>query len=255
MIVILSGLAAMTVWGAVAPRGQWRALAGWSRRDPYASEPGPVAVAIHRLVAIVGIIVLGFSAAAIHRNVQGPPPKVPASPSNAIEQMWGAPPPVVVNRVAQASSAPPAGLIAQPILRYQATDGAHRTPAYLFDLLPWKPTSAHPDDGYIGVDPPIGMSALDTADLVVQLRGDKNCIPRVVVAVESDSTVALAVYYGRPNPSAGDAAVDLADCRPVVPDADSVSVLLPVRLGSPIAQRTVVGLNGARIAVAPTLAR
>ena len=42
------------LWGLVAPRGQWRALASWSFRDPHAGEPGATAYAIRRVASGLG---------------------------------------------------------------------------------------------------------------------------------------------------------------------------------------------------------
>ncbi len=245
MIAILIGFAILTVWGAIAPRGQWRVLAGWSRRHPYASEPGPVSVGIHRFVAIVATVALGFGGYALYQRYESGLPK-PSRQISAVRQMWGAPDPLVVDRVID-SEPVPTDLVAQPILRYQALDGSHRSPVYLFELRAWKPTGALARGGLVGRDPSPGLSALDTAELVVQVRGDKNCIPRSVYTVETSSTITVAVYYGRPDAAGGALPANLADCRPAAHDSDSVSVLLPVRLQDSLGKRKVVNLDGSSI--------
>lgn len=242
MTVILLGLAVLTVWGAVAPRGQWRVLAAWTRRNPYESEPGPVSVGVHRAFAIVATIALGYAGWGLLDVQQKSAPRA-AAPTSVVQRLWGSPDPHVVNRVVPPILAPPNGLVQQPILRYEAMDGAHRTPAYIFSLKPWIRTGLVAGEGYIGVDPPVGLTALDTSSLVLQVRGDPNCLPRAVVAVETDKTIAVAVYYGRPDTAPRETYVKVADCRTVLPEYTSVSVLIPVPLRSLVGSRTVVGLD------------
>jgi hypothetical protein len=242
MIVILLGLVVLTIWGAVAPRGQWRVLAAWTRRNPYASEPGPVSVGVHRAFAIVATIALGyggFGLLGLH------PTSVPqaGTPTSVVQRLWGSPDPHIVNRVVPPILAPPNGLVQQPVLRYQAMDGAHRMPSYLFTLKPWTRTGTVAGEGYIGVDPPVGLTALDTSSIVLQVRGDPNCLPRAVVAVETEKTVAVAVYYGRPDTAPRETYVNVANCSTVLSEAESVSVLIPVPLRSLVGTRTVVGLD------------
>lgn len=243
---MLAGLVALTLWGAVSPRSQWRLLVGWTRNNPAAVEPGPISVGIHRVVAIAGTIVLGVCAVgAVRQPLQAIPEAVP--PTSVVQQLWGSPTPHVVNRIVPPVSAPPNGLMAQPILRYQAIDGARRTPSYLFALPVWARTGVVAGEGYIGVDPPVGRSALDTASLVLQVRGDPNCIPRVVVVDESETTVAVAVYYGRPDSGSRETRLAIADCQTKLSAAASVSVLIPVPLSSLVGSRTVVRLDGTAI--------
>ncbi len=249
LIALLCGLAVLTVWGAVAPRGQWRALAGWSRRDPYASEPGPVSVGVHRFVAVLATVGLVFAGWLLWVQYERSLPK-PPKPISAIEQMWGAPDPVVLNRVVSGATDQPAGLVAQPLLRYQALDGARRSPSYLFDLDAWNLTTPQLDGGVAGSAPSPGLSALDSASIVVQVRGDQDCIPRAVYTVEGATSITIAVYYGRP----GAATSTATDCRPVAPAKSSVSVLVPIDLADPVGKRTIKNLDGSAVPVAPTLA-
>ncbi len=246
---MLCGLAVLTVWGVVAPRGQWRALAGWTRREPYASEPGPISVGVHRFVAVlatVGLVLAGWLLWAQYQNTLPKPPK----PISAVEQMWGAPDPVVVNRVVSGAADEPTGFVVQPLLRYQALDGTRRSPNYLFDLHPWNLSKEQLAGGLIGVDPSPGLAALDSASIVVQVRGDKNCIPRAVYAVEGSTSIAIAVYYGRP----GAANSTSSDCKAVPPANSSMSVLIPIDLADPVGKRTITNLDGSPVPVAPLLA-
>jgi hypothetical protein len=245
-IALLAGFAILTLWGVFAPRGQWRALAGWARRDSYASEPGPVSVGIHRFVAIVATVGLGFAGYTLVQDYWNSQPK-PAAPPPALIQMWGSPAPQVVNRVVTPLTSAPGGLVAQPIVRYQVMDGARRMPAYLFDLQVWSRPGAHSGDGYVGVDPSPGLTALDSGSIVLQVRGDKNCIPQAVVALESSKSVAFGVFYGRPNAKPGAAPAITSDCKPAVAGAGAVSVLIPVTLSDAVDSRSVINIDGSAI--------
>jgi hypothetical protein len=254
LIAILVSLAVLTVWGAIAPRGQWRVLAGWTRRNPYASEPGPISVGVHRFVSILATLGLGFGGVLLwqqyERSLPQPPP-----PLSRVQQMWGAPDPVVLDRVIDSVSSVPSDLVAQPVLRYQLVDNSRRAPNYLFDLHDWKLTGPLAVGGILGAEPSAGLSALDTAAVVVQVRGDKNCIPRAVYATEDSTTVIIAVFYGRPDTASGTAPVALNDCKPVTKDSDSTSVLIPIRLQEDIGKRAVRNFNGTPIPSAPLLLR
>ncbi len=252
LIAILAALAVLTVWGAIAPRGQWRVLAGWTRRNAYAGEPGPVSVGVHRVVAIIATVSLAFGGCTLWRQYENALPK-PAAPPSELQQMWGAPDPLLVNRVIDSASAVPAGLVNQPVLRYQVVDSSRRSPNYLFSLHAWVPKIALANGGLVGAAPGPGLSALDTAAIVVQVRGDKNCIPRSVYATEDSSTVVLSVYYGRPDAAAGQPPATLSDCKPVASDAESISVLIPIRLQESVGNRVVHNLDGSAIRLAPAL--
>jgi hypothetical protein len=249
LIALLCGLAVLTVWGVVAPRGQWRALAGWTRRDPYASEPGPVSVGVHRLVAILATIGLVFAGGVLWVQYANTLPKA-AKPVSVLQQMWGAPDPLVLDRVINGGTDQPSTLVAQPLLRYQPLDGAHRSPAYLFDLAVWKLSTSQVDGGIVGSQPMTGLSALDGASIVVQVKGDVDCIPRAVYEVENSTTITIGVYYGRPGADSS----TVTDCKPVPPAGSSVSVLVPIDLSSAVGKRTVKGVDGSTIPLAPDLA-
>jgi hypothetical protein len=244
-VLIASGLAILTVWGFVSPRGQWRVLASWSRREPYANEPSTGLVALHRLVAGAGILAMVLAGSSMYGGYLASQPKPPPPPA-AVERMWGTPVPEVIDRVFHALSAAPTGLIAQPVLKYQSMDGGSRTPGYLFDLDRYRVKNADEGIGYLGRAPDPGFTALDSADLVVQLRGDKNCIPQQVVVIEGESTVRIGVYYGQPNPSDGSNAAHLDECVLAPPETGAASVLLPIDLEAPLGKRTVQNLDGSK---------
>ncbi|MBK4347283.1 hypothetical protein [Lacisediminihabitans changchengi] len=244
MIAVLSGLAILTLWGAVAPRGQWRVLAGWSRSRPYASEPGPVAVGIHRFVAIAASIALVVTAASYYLQRHDLTSAVAATPKTALDVMWDDANPEVVNRVIQPYETTPYGLKNQPILRYQPVDGIDRLPSYLFALPIWNPPTIRDGDGYIGVSPDAGSTALDGSSIVVQVRADAACIPRAVVATETDKSVSIGVYYGRPSPEIGAPKVPISKCATDLPVTDGSTVLIPVPLDNKVGTRSVTTLKG-----------
>jgi hypothetical protein len=243
--MLACGLAALTVWGFISPRGQWRVLAAWSRREPYANEPGAAMVAVQRVVAAAGIVVLAACGWAMYSSYRASLPD-DVRPPGPIEQMWGSPAPVVVDRVFTPVGSPPASLVKQPILGYQAVNGGSRDPQYLFSLDHLKVKNADESVGYIGRDPQPGLSALDTADLVVEVRGDAACIPQQVVVAEDDETVRIAVYYGQPNPTDGSNAVNLAHCNVKPSAAKSTPVLLPIDLATYLGDRKVVTFDSGK---------
>lgn len=243
LLAILVALAALTVWGAISPRGQWRVLVAWTRREPYASEPRPMSVGIHRAVAVLASAALAVTGASL--AVRAAPE--PVEQLSDVVLMWGAPEPVVVNREFVPMAVAPVGLVPQPVLRYQPMNGYQRDPVYLFGLASLVPES---DGGYLGRDPRPGLSALDSAYLVVQVRADPHCIPRAVVAQESEESVTVAVFYGRPDPTDGGTPADLAQCRTVLQDAESISTLIPVPLERELSNRVVLDLAGTPISEA-----
>jgi hypothetical protein len=169
-----------------------------------------------------------------------------APPPGPVEQMWGSPAPVVVNRVFTPQSAASATLVNQKILGYQSVNGAPRDPHYLFSLGHLVVKNANDGIGYIGRDPQPGLSALDTADLVVEVRGDRACIPQQVVVDEGDKVVRVAVYYGQPNPSDGSNVANLTKCAAKPSAAHARSVLVPIALDKSLGNRTVVTFDGAK---------
>jgi hypothetical protein len=237
-VAIASSLAILTAWGFVSPRGQWRVLAGWSRRA-VEDEPGATSMVVHRLVSGVGIVVLVAAGASIYGQHFELPGRTPSGPIN---QMWGTPAPKVINRVFVAATSAPTNLVSQPVLGYQPVDGTIRDPNYLFSLANLRVRGADSGVGYVGWEPAAGMLALDSANLVVHLNGDSRCIPQEVVVLEGDTTVSIGVFYGQPNPTDGSNTVNLTNCSPKPPK--STSVLLPIRLSAPLGARSITTLDG-----------
>ncbi|MEO7122380.1 MAG: hypothetical protein ABI400_04550 [Lacisediminihabitans sp.] len=245
IVMLASGLVVLTVWGFISPRGQWRVLVAWSRREPYAHEPGAGAITLQRIVAGIGVVILAIAGWSMYSGYLESLPGA-GEPPGPVEQMWGSPAPVVVNRVFTPLGNPPATLVKQAILKYQVVDGPSRDPQYLFSLGHLEVKDADKGIGYIGRNPGPGLTALDTADLVVEVRGDRACIPQEVVVNEDKDTVQIAVYYGQPNPSDGSNAVNLAHCK-AKPSADkALSVLIPIDLSEQLGDRSVVTLDGGK---------
>jgi hypothetical protein len=238
-VAIASSLAILTAWGFVSPRGQWRVLAGWSRQSAVEDEPGAASMAVHRVVSGVGIVVLVVAGASIYGQHFDLPVR---SPSGPIDQMWGSPAPKVVNRVFAPATSAPTTLVNQKVLGYQSMDGSIRSPNYLFSLANLRVKGANNGVGYVGWQPAAGMLALDSANLVVHLNGDSRCIPQEVVVIQGTDTVSIGVFYGQPNPTDGSNAVNLANCSPK--PSKSTSVLIPIKLASPLGARTLTALDG-----------
>jgi hypothetical protein len=248
-IAVVAGLAILTLWGVVAPRGQWRVLTAWNRRSAWDAGPSSLSVGIHRTVAVlatVALVITGWNLVGAYVGT------ITASvrTTSVVHQMWGYPTPMVVDRIVENATAAPIGLVQQPIVRYQPVNTAKHTPAYLFELPDWNRITARANDGYIGTQPPVGIEALDSASIVVQLRGDARCIPRAAMVVENKTTIAIGVFYGRPAAAHGSKSAAINSCKPSPVLKDTLSVLLPLSLSQPVGKRHVTNLDGSSIAAA-----
>ena len=241
--VLAITLGLIMLWGAVAPRAQWRVLNAWSVSDPYSNEPGGAAYGWRRAISALGVLGLG---AILALSVTAALPVVSQSvpEPSAVELMWGKPSPSIVNRVVKALSVPPAGLVEVGVIDYQEF-GEAGTGTYLAELADYALLGKKTPAGYIGGPPDIASTAVESADLVVHVRGPILCIPRAAVILESQETVTIAIYYGLPNPVTGGAVDHLAGC-PV--DASlTASVLIPIELNAPLGDRAVETLEGDRV--------
>ncbi len=246
--VIAVSLGIYFVWGLLAPRSQWRALSAWSVSDPYANEPGGASYGWRRLLSAVGI--LGLGAVGVIAATPGVLAALPQETRivSPVQEMWGSPPPQLVDRSVVGSTTPPVGLVESPIIGYQDLDELDELPTYLVEMRHFTLLGDDSPAGYIGAYPGDGFSALGPADLVVNVRGSLLCIPRSAVVIETDTTVQVAIYYGLPNPppladgSPAPAPDHVAGC----PANDSVtgSVLIPITLVSELGDRTVETLTG-----------
>lgn len=245
VLIVLVSLGAIFLWGLLAPRSQWRALASWSFRDPYVNEPSGTAFLLHRVVAAIGIASMVVSGVLVYQVQLANRPVSPPPPTTA-EMLWGTPVPVVVNRVVQSEGDIPAGLVDQPIIAYQEMIGKTRQPPYLFGLKQFKMRDATEKNGLVGTDPRPGFVALDSAMLVVEVFGAPKCFPHAVVVRESEDTVAVGVYYGQASPKDGSNAANLATCN-VLASALNAPTLIPIPLADPLGHRTLTTLNGEAI--------
>lgn len=242
-MILSASLGAFFVWGLLAPRSQWAVLVSWSYRDPYRYQPSSTVFGVYRALAALGVLAVVSTGVAVYQPGLDPQPR-PTNSLSPTERMWGAPVPAVVNRVIDAQDTAAVGLVNQPVLGYQAIDGAQRQPTYLFTLPAFTRPDATDANGYIGRSPSPGLTALDTANLVVQVSGDPLCFPQQLILVENTKTVQIGVFYGQPNPSDGSNAVNLANCNPKPAKQAFVSLLIPVRLASPLGSRQLQSLDG-----------
>ena len=251
--VLAASLGIFLLWGLLAPRSQWRALAAWTVSNPHANEPGGSSYGWRRLLSglgVLGLAVVGALAATPGLLAALPQDERIVSP---VQEMWGSPAPQVVDRLVYGSATPPAGLVEFPVLGYQDLDELDVLPPYLLDLTGYALLGDTSPAGYIGSSPGEGYSALGPADLVVEVRGPVLCIPRQAVVVETETTVTIAVYYGLPDPAvsadpdapAPPAPDHAAGCK--VDDSVTGSVLIPIILASNLGDRTVVTLDGSDI--------
>lgn len=250
--VLAVSLGVYLLWGLVAPRSQWRALAAWSVSNPHANEPGGSAYGWRRLlsgVGVLGLALVGVFAATPGLLAALPQEERVVSPLNA---MWGTPDPQLVNRAVYGSSAPPAGLVEFPVLGYQDLDELDELPPYLLELTEYALLGDTTPPGYIGSAPAVGFSGVGPADLVVNVRGPVLCIPREAVVIETDTAVQIAIYYGLPDPKPSadpDVPTPVPDnvkgCR--TDDSVTGSVLIPITLSAELGDRTVETLDGEAI--------
>lgn len=227
------------LWGVVAPRSQWHALAAWSVADHHRNEPGGAAYGMRRLMSGLGALgllaVVGLTSAAAFADQPSDPP-----PPSLVSQLWGRPDPDVVNRMVVGLAVPPAGLVEVPVLAYE--DVSDDLPEY-YDRLDYFTLLGKDDPpGYVGKLPDVGNGALDFADLIVQVRGPLLCIPRAVVVIETVDTIQVGVYYGAPDAPDG-TPVDHAIACPLDSHVTG-SVLIPLELLDAVGDRTVVTLTG-----------
>lgn len=241
--VVAATLGALLLWGLFAPRSNWRSLTGWSVSDTHGNEPGAAAYGVRRLVSGIGVLGLaGVLFVASSSFVASLPH--PAPPLSAAHIMWGEPDPQVVNRVVGSAAAAPADLPQMPILGYQAFQD-NGAPSYLTRLRTYSLLGNNDPAGYIGVVPDIGLASIDTASLVINVRGPILCIPRQAVIIETDTTVQIGIFYGVPDPADGSAVDQIASCPADAPL--TASVLIPIALTNPVGDRKVQTLDGKAI--------
>lgn len=238
--IVAVTLGILLVWGLVSPRSQWRVLRSWAASDPHRNEPGGAAYGFLRLgsaVGVIGLAIVGVVGASsmVVANLPRDTPRV-----SPVEIMWGAPPPLLLNRVFVTVSTPPEGLVEMPVLGYQTFDEG--IDAYLLDLRHYALLGDSDPAGLIGSDPEEGSSAIGSSNLLVNVRAPILCIPRAVLVVETEDTVQVAVYYGLPDSKDGSPVDSVAGCSP--DDPLTGSLLIPVQLSGPVLERTVIDLAG-----------
>lgn len=249
--LIAVSLGGYFLWGLVAPRSQWRVLSAWSVSNPHAHEPGGASYGWRRLLSGVGV--LGLGAVAVLSSAPDLVAALPKEtrPISAVQVMWGAPDPQIVDRSIYGSATVPTGLVDVPIDGYQDLDELDDLPPYLLTLRTFRMLGDETPPGYIGLTPAEGFSGIGPADLVVHVLGSVLCIPREAVVIETDTTVQIAIYYGLPDPKPAADGTEAAAPDHVAgcPADDSVtgSVLMPITLTAELGDRTVETLEGDEI--------
>lgn len=241
-------LAVVFAWGLLWPRSQWKVLAAWLRRNPDASEPGSTAYAAQRVVSGIGVGVFGVVGVTLGIGYAESLP-APEPPKTALQQMWGtAPRPVVVDRIVGNHGDPLPGYMPEPIHGYQVVDNTLGTPRYLVFLPHYDPPGQ--DEPLVGTSPGSGFAALDSSELVVNLRIKQQCTPIHAVVIETEEVVQVAVYTAVTSPVGGstdgfDAALSSELCG--TGSTMGPSILVPIDLASPVGEREVQLLDSTPI--------
>src|SRR5690606_21381421 len=135
---------------------------------------------------------------------------------------------------------------------YHAVDGQRRQPAYLFSMGTLVAPRGDDAGGLIGEEPTTGLTALDTASVVVLLTADAACVPRAVFLQEGPTTVRVAVYFGRPDlPDGSEHPSGRNSCQPG--SSHARSLLLPLQLSRALGDRLVTDLDGVPLRRAPII--
>lgn len=241
----------LLLWGLLAPRANWRSLFAWSTSDPRAAEPGWTSYFVRRLLFGFGLLgLVGLGAAVVITWLLNPP--LHAKPPTTVQQMWGDAEPALIDRVITPLGGPPPGYTEMPVLGYQEVLDDEGPGDYLRFLKPFELLGGEREmPGLIGQDPGEGYSAMDTAELVINVRGPLMCIPRGAIITETLETVTIAVYYGLPDQPDGAPIDNAVSCPADAPV--TASVLLAVELHEELGNRTVVMLNGDEVPEVPLI--
>ena len=252
LLWLVGALAVIFLWGLVSPRSQWYALVGWTRDDPRRSEPGSGAYTVARFLSLVGLVVVGSILAGwAVANIRIPEPQVATRSETIAQRIWGVPRPLIVDRVFLPSATVPVDLVSQNVTGYQLIDPAERSPRYLFDGAKLRSSGIAAQPGFLGVEPREGTVALETADLIVHVRGDDRCIPQRVVTVSVEGALQIGVFFGQPKPADGSNAANVSNCDPGPPRARTKAYLIPVDFDAPLGDRILQRLDGSPIELVP----
>lgn len=244
-IVLAVVAGALLLWAVFDPPGQWRVLNGWATRDPAAAEPGNAIHGVRRVIAGLGlvgmVVVSGFALAGYLADRPQP-----AQERAALEKMWGAPTPGLLDRVIIGTSAPPAGLVEAEIVAAQAIVPGD-APRYLLTAPRWSYLGDPAPAGIVGGQAPDGETGYGGASVLLSVRGPLLCIPRSIVVIESEDEVRVSVWFGLPDSPATDAVTECLD-DPIA----SERVLIPLRLGSEIGERELLTAEGTPVRIIET---
>jgi uncharacterized membrane protein len=228
--IVVVGLIAvpLALWGMLAPRSQWRALASWQYRHPEANEPSDAAYAIQRVslaLLMIVLVVLGYRAyAAEHDTAETERAKATQRAAQAeAAKRWpgesGSPSTSVFLRdrpEVVATAAPHGEAEPIPLTGYAPLDPAARRPAYLWTLAT-----------------DTAISRLGTSDDLV-IGSDSACVPESVVVTESSAEIRIAAFAAASPPG--------TPILRVCTGLGSAVWLYPVDLSAPVGERRVVHL-------------
>ena len=247
--MVIASVVLVFLWGLISPRSQWKVLAAWSYRNPQADEPSSLAFGVQRVLSGLGVAFFAVvGAAGFGQYLATLPPTPPAL--TALQRMWGvAPEPQVVNRVVGPEQTLPTGLVEVPVTGYQVVENKDHRPRYLH-LLQRFDTGDLDRSGIVGVKPGKDFPALDSAELVVNVRTWVDCIPRHAVVIETDTAVQVGIYVGLP--SRADA-IPLDHLRCDRPALVQNSLIIPIDLGAELGDRDVQALDGTPITEVPEI--
>ncbi|MFP7761030.1 hypothetical protein [Marisediminicola sp. LYQ85] len=242
-------LGVLFLWGTLSPRSQWYLLVGWTRSDPRATEPGAAAYSVTRVVSLVGVLALltvGVSSAVGQIDFAREDNRAVSD----VDRVWGMQPRAyVVDRVFRPIAVPPEDLVEMPITGFQSVDRTGSNSDYLFEAGKIRSAGQATEPGFIGVEPIPGTVALDTADLVVRVRGDDRCIPQQLVVVGADGAVQVGAFFGQSDPGDGSNEGNVSNCDSNPPVERSRGYLIPIDLASPLGNRELQSLDGTPIEV------
>jgi hypothetical protein len=184
LLVLLGILAVLLLWGAVAPRSEWRILLSWVYRRPKAHEPGERAYRRWQMVGIVGIIPVIMIGLALyplrHPTVEAVPIPTYGAGQAKAGHVWSSATGAVslnTSTPVEDHGPPPSGAQLVPLVGYAPVDPASRQPDYLYALFSVT-----------------GPGASNDPNTYLLLGSDSGCEPDELVVTESADEIRVGLY-------------------------------------------------------------